>query len=190
MHKLTPNGDYEGSNNAANNSGTTVEAARRFLEQVGVADGDTKGDNVVKPNSLPERFPGEDGGFLRQVSTRKLDKTTPSIPTGLATSSLPSSATPMPSAGPTNKSADNNTAATIRLQKPTFSATKIAPSIPVETVEAKAEDSRSKTQMTAYEFFRRLRQCSAAPNLDSKYASQLILLSVSMACISARCFKG
>ncbi|GAC96362.1 hypothetical protein PHSY_003942 [Pseudozyma hubeiensis SY62] len=55
--------------------GSSVEAARKFLQQVGMSDDDQSITTASPPKSsrsaLPARLPGETGGFLREVTTRK-----------------------------------------------------------------------------------------------------------------------
>lgn len=59
----------------AKNSSSSVEAARKFLQQVGMSDEkqDTQSLPTSRPSTsaLPTKFPGETGGFLREVTTRK-----------------------------------------------------------------------------------------------------------------------
>lgn len=57
---------------AANGSSSSVEAARRFLQQVGVSDSAQRSPtNTASASALPAKLPGETGGFLREVTTRK-----------------------------------------------------------------------------------------------------------------------
>ncbi|KAJ9478303.1 TPR_REGION domain-containing protein [Pseudozyma hubeiensis] len=54
---------------------SSVEAARKFLQQVGMSDDDQDmpSQSALKgsTSALPARLPGETGGFLREVTTRK-----------------------------------------------------------------------------------------------------------------------
>lgn len=59
---------------ASNESSSSVEAARKFLQQVGMSDPDGQGPATSKAStsaSPPPKFPGETGSFLREVTTRK-----------------------------------------------------------------------------------------------------------------------
>ncbi|KAN0063228.1 hypothetical protein ACQY0O_004392 [Thecaphora frezii] len=61
---------------AAAGASSSVEAARKFLQQVGMQDppkarGGGNGDSA-SVKKLPERLPGETGGLLREISSKKV----------------------------------------------------------------------------------------------------------------------
>lgn len=71
---IKPNGVYAGRTTQSSTS-SSVEAARKFLQQVSMSDDAEASQTaaISKPPStvLPSKFPGEAGGFLREVITRK-----------------------------------------------------------------------------------------------------------------------
>lgn len=162
--------------NKAMTSSSSVEAARKFLEQVGVTDEGPKKVAAVRPSALPDRFPGEEGGFLRQISTRSFKKAD-------QTTSMPPAASPVPLSSSTTSSVP--AASTSKdSTKPPFQAVKRqVQGEPLHTISSTPRNSgRGKERMNAYEFFRSFRQCSAASDEASKHASQLSLLTVSVLC--------
>ncbi|SNX83278.1 uncharacterized protein MEPE_01985 [Melanopsichium pennsylvanicum] len=52
----------------------SVEAARKFLQQIGMSDAANQESDLepkASTSALPDKFPGETGGLLREVTTRK-----------------------------------------------------------------------------------------------------------------------
>lgn len=89
----------------ARETNSSVEAARRFLQQVGMSgESDNKeatSRSKTTTSTVPPKFPGETGGFLREVTTRKTlsqaedmsnipDKSTPLPQTSVSPASRPS----------------------------------------------------------------------------------------------------
>ena len=141
---------------------SSVEAARKFLEQVGLSNKDGDSNAPPTPSAPPNRFPGEDGGFLKEVSTRRVPKSNPAL-----------------ASSPTSQS-------TFAIDKATE-----APLLPVKPLEQSqekrapirsdvaADSSGGKLRLSAYEFYRRLHQCSGnGLDTEAKHKSQLALLAV------------
>ncbi|TKY86769.1 hypothetical protein EX895_004409 [Sporisorium graminicola] len=64
------------ANTTSKDASSSVEAARRFLQQVGMSDEDEGDSSKSKASSSalpPPKFPGETGSFLREVTTRKTE---------------------------------------------------------------------------------------------------------------------
>lgn len=111
--------------------------------------------------SLPDRMPGETGGFLRELSTRKLERKqgapAPSTPTSEVPTSHPMSTSAAVSAlDPNNHPLPQPAAAKYPL----------------------SNGSNNKVRLSAYEFYHRLRQCSTNSDPTVKHARQLELLAV------------
>jgi hypothetical protein len=144
--------------------GSSVEAARKFLEQVGVADTKSKKDSAPQSKALPERFPGEDGGFMREVSSRRIQRNVPN--TAIAA---------IPAVASSSKGSAEDSAERIATPAQQHSELKSDRSTESQLING----SDKKLRMSAYEFQRRLSQCSAGSDSSSKYESQLALLGVS-----------
>ncbi|UZJ54936.1 hypothetical protein CBS101457_004256 [Exobasidium rhododendri] len=159
----------EAAKNAGNSS--SVEAARKFLEKVDMYDQEGSKKEQPEPTTILERFPGEDGGFLRQVSTRKLVKdNNESLPSTLA--SLPSASSIVHAQAASESTVKATTdSADVHVKQ-------LQELLSLPSVSPRREDDRApKRQMSAFEFYRNLRQCSASPDASTKYASQLGLFS-------------
>ncbi len=67
--------DLANEGTAQSDSNSSVEAARKFLQQVGMSDGSEEQKSGSKAASsagnVPPKFPGETGGLLREVTTRR-----------------------------------------------------------------------------------------------------------------------
>ncbi|PWN89389.1 hypothetical protein FA10DRAFT_143885 [Acaromyces ingoldii] len=159
--------------------GSSVEAARRFLEQVGM-DGNAP---TQKPNSKsatsdtvpPPRFPGETGGMLREVSTRKLERTegSPATATGQTSSSVDTgSLQVVESSARSDDATDASNEATIaslnalsslgtpkRSSASAAAAAATAPRPPMV-------NSVMKRRLNAYDFHRAWREVSAGSSQD------------------------
>lgn len=113
-------------------------------------------ENAVKSAKIPDKFPGETGSFLKEVSTRKLERrpvediATVSIPLVGSTIAVPEAQTHQLEQNPILNSKTSNTAAT-----------------PV------------KMRLSAYEFYRRLRQSSSSADSSVRHSEQLKLFAVS-----------
>ncbi|CDR99196.1 related to SGT2-cochaperone, glutamine-rich cytoplasmic protein [Sporisorium scitamineum] len=88
-------------------SSSSVEAARKFLQQVGMSDEDETASSTTKASTSalpPAKFPGETGSFLREVTTRKTEAK-PSAPPDTQTASVkPALTSSMEQQAPTPKS--------------------------------------------------------------------------------------
>ncbi|KAJ1028687.1 hypothetical protein NDA16_001853 [Ustilago loliicola] len=75
---------------APKDTSSSVEAARKFLQKVGMSDNQEYQDSssTSKPSTaaLPAKFPSETGGFLREVTTRKTTQYIPHSPSQTADS--------------------------------------------------------------------------------------------------------
>ncbi|EPQ28915.1 uncharacterized protein PFL1_03716 [Pseudozyma flocculosa PF-1] len=80
----TPANSGQGSDQPGTAPGSSVEAARKFLQQVGMQDpieADRHGPAPHPPAKIPHRLPGETGGFLREVASKRVvDKPAPTTP--------------------------------------------------------------------------------------------------------------
>lgn len=79
----------------AQDSGSSVEAARKFLQQVGMSEPTEEQETAVtsKPSTsaLPAKFPGEAGGYLREVTTRRTASKSTACPAPSLEVSVPAS---------------------------------------------------------------------------------------------------
>ncbi|ETS62837.1 hypothetical protein PaG_02591 [Moesziomyces aphidis] len=85
-------------------SNSSVEAARKFLQQVGMSDDPEEQDSGSKlassAGNVPSKFPGETGGLLREVTTRRTpNPATAKQDTQRASSSATTVAAPTSSSG-------------------------------------------------------------------------------------------
>ncbi|SPO23101.1 uncharacterized protein UTRI_01779 [Ustilago trichophora] len=151
---------------AANGSSSSVEAARKFLQQVGMSDTDEQDKTVVtsKPSTsaLPAKFPGETGGFLREVTTRKttVKPTSQSISLASVPSARSCADQTSPAAAtsgsaqstvmPTTSTAAKKTASALN-----FGASSTAISTPAPTPRARPQTRTAPGKMSATEFHRR-----------------------------------
>lgn len=143
-----------------------VEAARKFLEQVGMSDQ----ENAVKHTKIPDKFPGETGSFLKEVSTRKLEKK-PSELAATVTISLENSIT---------TPAVNYT---LRPEQTLISSMQLSNMAATPVMNG----STAKMKLSAYDFYRRLRQCSSSADSTVKYSNKLKLFAVSKVVKSNEC---
>ncbi|SPO24794.1 uncharacterized protein UTRI_01779_B [Ustilago trichophora] len=149
----------------ANGSSSSVEAARKFLQQVGMSDTDEEDKMAAssKPSTsaLPAKFPGETGGFLREVTTRKTTFKPTSQPVSL--SSVPSDKTSTEQTSPKSTSASAQPTvkpATSTTAKKTASALNFGASsspalAPAPTPQARTQTRTFPGKMSAIEFHRR-----------------------------------
>ena len=149
---------------ALKESSSSVEAARKFLQQVGMSDDseEPRGSRSSMPSTsaLPAKLPGETGGFLREVTTRKTS-TTPTSQSNTFTSpasaiaritqpASPASASNRPSAAPTTSATAKKTASALNFGS---SPSPTAPAASAPLAKPKAPTTPGK--MSAIEFHRR-----------------------------------
>lgn len=154
-------GSYASQASAASNgSSSSVEAARKFLQQVGMSsesdEADAQPPSKTSKSTLPSKFPGETGGFLREVTTRKtsdkpasksIEPTMSSTPTSARiTSTEPTASTAASSQGTSIK----KTASALNFGASPSQSNSVTP-IP----RATARTSQASGKMSSIEFTRR-----------------------------------
>lgn len=151
----------------SNTKPSSVEAARKFLEQVDVADNKTSTKQAsLKGSKLLNRFPGESGSCMREVSTRKISKDTANTD---SSGSIAAERYVSSSISPATQETSNG-------QPPDPRRFSKLPEKPSPLQGRVAEEG--KLQLNAYQFFQELRHCSAIAEEERRISSQLALLEV------------
>lgn len=153
--------------------GSKVEAARRFLEQVGMSDPAPPPTSAAsaakakftapalapaaKGEALPDRFPGESGGMLREVSTRRL---------------APSGGAPEQSAPDQKAASANAVPDTVTAAQPSNGATRTASALSFGSAPSARSTvgvyaaPRTSARLSAYELDRQWREATRSGGVD------------------------